>query len=327
MRKYRKLLISAFLFAMVAGGIYLYWQRQAAPRMARVLPDGDRLLYVDVRPLRLWDWSKSSPVHLEGDYQEFVDQTGIRFERDLDQAAVSWHDLGTGDAEAAALFAARFDPAKLKSYLQKISAQTESYHNLTVYVVPHEGHTVRVSLLDPETVAITNAGNPDMIHGMIDRWNDAPAGPALLAQYYTRVPIGSLGWLIDRIPRGSSATQLPAGLSFSFLEGTVAVVSAGYDGALRLRADVFAASEDDARRITDSANGFLGVYRSVSRTAARGGDPDVKAALDSIRVEQNGNAALFTASLSNRFLKKIAAEAQQQGVPAPSSLPSPSKQR
>lgn len=320
MRKHRKLLISACLLFLAALGVgfYFYWQSQLPPRIARTLPAADRVLYVDVRPLRLFDWTGSNPAHLEGDYKDFVDQTGIRFERDLDQASVSWRDAVNTDTEAAAIFVARFDAARLRDYLQKISSQRESYRDLTIYLVPHEGHTVRACLLDSKTVAITNVASPAMIHGVIDRWQGAPPQPGILEQYYPQVPKTSLGWLIDRIPPGPSAAQLPDGLSFSFLENTVAVVSAGYNGSLNLRGDVFAASEADARRILDSANAFLGVYRSVSRSVGRGGDSDVKAALESIKIEQNGNVAIFTASLSKNFLKKIAAETQPQSLTAPS---------
>lgn len=320
MRKHRKLLISVCLVLLpaIAVGYYLYWQSQSPPRIARILPAADRVLYMDIRPLRLFDWNTSDSPHVEGDYKEFVDQTGIRFERDLDQAAVSWRDSPGNDTEAAAIFVARFDAARLRDYLQKISSQPERYRDLTIYVVPHEGHTVRACLLDSKTVAITNVASPEMIHGVIDRWHGAPPQPGILEQYYSQVPKTSLGWLIDRIPSGSSATQLPDGLSFSFLENTVAVVSAGYNGSLTLRADIYAASEADARKILDSSNAFLGVYRSISRSAGRGGDPDVKAALESIKIEQNGNVAVFTATLSKNFLKKIAAETQPQSLTAPS---------
>jgi hypothetical protein len=319
MGKHRKLLISVCLLVLAGAGlgVYIYWQLELPPRLARLLPAADRVLYVDVRPLRLWDWGKSSSLHMEGDYQEFVDQTGIQFERDLNQAAVSWRDTEKGDAETAAIFVGRFDAQKLSSYLGKLTSRTESYRDLTIYPVPHEGHTVRACLLDAKTVAITNVAGAEMIHGVIDRWRGAPAEPGIVESYYKQVPKGSLGWLIDRFPPGSGATQLPDGLSFSFLENTVAVVSAGYNGSLTLRADVFAASEADARKIMDSATAFLGVYRSVSRSIARGGDPDVKAVLESIRVEQNGNQVVIRATLSKGFLKKIAAETQPQKVTAP----------
>jgi hypothetical protein len=66
----------------------------------------------------------------------------------------------------------------------------------------------------------------------------------------------------------------------------------------------------------------------VSRGAAqalhlRGADPDVKAAFDSIQAQQNKNVAVFTATLSQRMLRKLLSEAGPES-PAPVPSPSPS---
>lgn len=326
MRKYRKMLILVVLLAASLGaGIYWLWPRP--PQVTRLLPDGDRLLYLDLRALRLFDWNNSKPLKLEPDYQQFVDQTGIHFEHDLKQAAIVWRDTPGGpNTESAAVFVARFDPVKLRSYLQGISSRTDIYHNRTIYFVDHEGRTVRVSILDDDQViAVTNMPDQNAMPGIIERWEHSARGPELLTQYYGRIPAGSLAWLIDRFPSGAGEAQLPDGLSFSFLENKVAIVSARYNGQLLLRADVLAADEPEARRMVDSASNFLSLYRSISKSVARGTDRDVKAALDSIRVQQKGSEAVFSASLSENFLKKIVQETQTQITPPTASpLPSPS---
>lgn len=324
MRQHRKLLILAVLTVAVCLAGWIYWKWQKPPRIVQILPDGDRLLYVDLRPLHLWDWNKSKPLQIEGDYQQFVDQTGIRFEHDLDQAAVAWLDGGDASSpESAAVFVGRFDPVRLRKYLLSVSSASDSYHGRTVYSIPHEGHIVRVAILNDETIAVTTITAAEAMPGLIDHWDHPTGEPALLAQYYRRVPAGSLAWLLDRFPAGPGAVQLPDGLSFSFLENTVAVVSARYNGSLLLRADVLAASETDAKQLLDSATGFLSLYRGISNAVSRGSDRDVKAALDSIRVVQKGNAAIFTASLSQSFLKKMVQEAQPQILPASTPSPSP----
>jgi hypothetical protein len=145
----------------------------------------------------------------------------------------------------------------------------------------------------------------------------------LLQTYYHNVPGASLAWIISRIPAKSSAPQI-GGLTFSFLENTVTVGSVRYDGSLLLRAEVFAVTETEARRVVDSANTFLALNRSVGRTmGTKGADADVKAALDSIHVEQKGNRAVFTAVLPHTFLKKILTEARSEGpIIATSTSPS-----
>src|SRR5215469_4396205 len=119
--KSRKLLISVLLLLGLGLGGWFVWHRiQIPPEAAHLLPEGDLLLYIDFRPLHLFDLSKSRPVQLDPEYQDFVNQTGIQFERDLDQIAMSRRDTADHrDVESAEIFAGRFDSAKLNSYLLK----------------------------------------------------------------------------------------------------------------------------------------------------------------------------------------------------------------
>jgi hypothetical protein len=325
----RKLLISVLLLAGLGLGAGYFWIRfQRSPETARLLPEGELIFYADLRPLHLWDFNKSRPVQLESDYREFVDRTGIQFERDLDEVAMSRRDTADGrDTESAEIFVGRFDASKLNSYLLKSSAQAENYRGQTVYVIPNEGHTVRVCLLDGSKVAVTNMASAEPIHAIIDRFQHGSGEPSLMKEYYRHVPTASLAWVIYRMPSNANVPQLPGGLSFGFLEDTVTVGSLRYNGDLLMRADVFAGSEAAAARIVESARTFFAVYRTAGRLlGARGNDPDVKAALDSIRVEQEGNAAVFTAAFSQKFVKKLVADAQT-GTSAPVPSPSPGGKR
>jgi hypothetical protein len=328
MRKHRKLLISVLLLAVAGTAAwYLYHRHQSPPEAVRMLPEGELVLYADLRPIHFLALNQSQPVRVEGDYQQFVEQTGIQFERDLDQVAMSRRDAPDGsDVESTEIFVGRFDVAKLKDYLQRNSTQTDTYRDLTIFAVPNAGHTVRVCVLDGSRVAVTNARSADTMHGIIDRLHGSSQGPSLLSDYYNRVPFGSLAWMIDRIPANSNSGQFLGGFDFSFLENKVAIVSLHYNGALLFRADVLAQNEADARKVLESANAFLVIYRSISSSlGASGNDPDVKAALNSIQVEQKGDTAVFTAAFSQRFLKKIlASETQPQGqAAAPSASPVP----
>jgi hypothetical protein len=260
----------------------------------------------------------------EGDYQDFINRTGIQFERDLDEAAMSRRDTTDGrDTESTEIFAGHFDPQKLKNYLESISAQRDSYHGHMLYIIPHEGHTVRVCVLDASRVAVTNMVSSDPMHEIIDGLDSSPAGPSLLQTYYSKVPVASLGWLILR-DGASQAAQLPGPLNFDFLNNTVTVGSVRYEGDLKLRADVIASTDDSAKQVVDSATGFLALYRTVARSVGtHGTDPDIKSAIDSIHVEQNKNVAVFTATLSQRVLKKLVSEAGSRATP-PAVSPSPS---
>jgi hypothetical protein len=166
---------------------------------------------------------------------------------------------------------------------------------------------------------------------MIDGSRKLPAGPSLLQSFHGKVPFGALAWAILRTnPKANS--QPPSGWSFDFLENTVTVASLRYNGDLLVRADVIAGSDMEAKHVVDSAAAFVSMYRTVSQSVGvRGADPDIKAAIDSVAVEQKSNVATFSATLPQRMLKKLFSEAQSQAAasatPIPTPAPTPARKR
>ena len=322
MLKHRKLLILAILLVAAAAIAFVLYQRGTRlPEAARLLPEGDLVLYADLKPVHLFDLGKSNSVQPEDEYKDFVDQTGIQFERDLNEVSMSRHDTPDGrDSESSEIFVGRFDQNRLKIYLQKLASETETYRNFTIYSIAHDGHLVRATLLGAGRVAVTNMASPEPMHGIIDRTYTNAAGPSLVTDHYRDVPLGSLGWLISRISSKPNNVPLPGGFGLTLPGDTVAVASLRYTGlSLLLRADVFAQSEAQAKQIVDSANTHLALVRGIGQVIkTRGPDQDVKAVFDSIQVEQKENVAVFTATIPQSVVKKIWSEAKSEGaVPTP----------
>jgi hypothetical protein len=316
MFKHRKLLISAILLvAAAAVGFVLYHQSTQIPEAARLLPEGDLIVYANLKPVHLFDLNKTGSIQPQGDYKEFMDRTGIQPERDIDEVAVSRRDTPDGrDVESSEILIGHFDQNRLRDYLQLLSSAREPYRIYTIYSISHEGHTVRVALLDGGKVAITNMASPEPMHGIIDRSLKPSAGPVLLS-HYSDVPLGSMTWLIDRIPNKPDNVQLPGGFAITLPAEAVAVGSLRYTGSLLLRADVIAQSEAQARQIVDSANSHLALVRSIGQfIKTKGPDQDIKAAFDSLQATQKDNVATFTATIPQSVLKKIWSEAQSQGA-------------
>src|SRR5258708_1339122 len=299
MRKYRKLLISALLLVMVVAlGLLLYRRASQPPETVRLLPEGDRLIYVNLKPVHLMNLNNAQPVVEKllsifdvkpSGYRNFVEQTGIHLERDLDETSMSRRDTPDGkDVESSEIFVGRFDTERLKNFLQKLAVTTETYRDHIVFSIPNESHTVRVCILDNTRIAVTNMSAAGPMHGIIDQfYKPSGGGPSLLAGYYHDVPVTSVAWLIGRIPDEPDAVQLPGGLSFSFPGSGVAVASLRYNGALLCQADVFAQSESEAKQIVDSANSHLALARGIAQfMGTKGPDKDVKAAFASIQVQQ-----------------------------------------
>jgi hypothetical protein len=134
-----------------------------------------------------------------------------------------------------------------------------------------------------------------------------------MKEHYSDVPLGSLAWLIDRIPNKPDNIQLPGGFALTIPGNTVAVASLRYTGSLLFRADVFAQSEAEAKQIVDSANSHLALVRSIGQIMGnKGPDKDIKAAFESIQAAQKENVAVFTATVPQTILKKIWSEAQSE---------------
>jgi hypothetical protein len=318
MPKSRKLsILAAILLLAAAIGLFFYFRASQPPEAARLLPEGDFVFYANLKPVHLLDLSKSGPVQLEGDYKDFVAQTGIQFERDLEEIAMSRRDTPDHrDVESSEIFVGRFDPVPLENYLWTLAGGAlEKYRDHTIYSISHEGHTVRVSVLDNRRVAVTNMASPEPMHGIVDRAYKPTRGPWLLTAHYHDVPLTSLAWLIYRIPNQPDSVQLPGGFGFDLPPDTIAVGSLRYTGSLLFRADVFAQSEVQAKQITESANTHLALVRSIGQAmGSRGPDQDIKAAFDSIHVEQKENAAVFTATISQSLIKKIWSEVRTEGA-------------
>ena len=123
MTRNRKLLISAVLLAILGLLIWLAVRRfSAAPEAARLLPEGDVLVYANLKPVHLFELREPRPAQVEGEYKQFIDQTGIQFERDLDEVAMSRRDTPDGkDTESSEIFAGRFDQQRLAAWLRSIS--------------------------------------------------------------------------------------------------------------------------------------------------------------------------------------------------------------
>lgn len=316
MFKYRKLLILVILLVVAAAvGFVLYRHSTQVPEAARLLPEGDLIIYANLKPVHLFDLNKSGSVQPQGEYKDFIDHTGIQPERDIDEVAMARRDTpDKRDVESSEVLIGHFDQSRLRDYLQLLSSAREPYRNFTIYSIAHEGHTVRVALLDGGKVAITNMVSPEPMHGIIDRSLKPSAGPVLLS-HYSDVPLGSLAWLIDRIPNKPDNVQLPGGFAITLPAEAVAVGSLRYTGYLLLRADVFAQSEAQARQIVDSANSHLALVRSIGQfIKTKGPDQDIKAAFDSLQATQKENVAVFTATIPQSVLRKILSEAQSQGA-------------
>src|SRR5207248_11593288 len=117
----RKTTIYVALFAatvaVAAIGLLLWRGTQQAPLVARLLPEADAIVYLDLRPMRLAATFAQTPkIERDAEYDNFVRSTEFEFERDLQQAAITIHLRATnaspgsgGEARWWEVFGGRFD--------------------------------------------------------------------------------------------------------------------------------------------------------------------------------------------------------------------------
>jgi len=343
MARTKRLLFSGIVLALLvaAGAALLLIRRHAAPEVARLLPECDGVVYLNLRSVRrLTLFSSAPPAKRDPEYEDFIRQTGFDFERDLDEAAFAIH-LGSAAKGRAAenhysqVLRGRFDHQRVQAYLRKLSQSVDSYEGVEIFNVPVEDRTVQVAILNMDTAAITNVRDTSVIRGMIDRSRHLALpvrGPSVLTEYYRDVPLASLVWAIAKIPpapaSGGAASlyPLPGGFDVLMPYGSTMIASVRFVGAVHAKAEFLMASEQQAQQFTGQASAYLEMFKAIeSSLHASGSDPDVKAVFDSIKVQQEKDHAILTASIPKGFLRKFFSEPilalDQQKEPHESKTP------
>ena len=308
---------AALLIAAGAAGGW-FWLRTMPPRVARVLPEADGYLYLNVAALR-YAGVKELPEYTDSaQYRDFAQAAGLQFERDIDGAAFARHGELESPQEArySEVITGKIDRARATAWLRQHAGQTETYNGHDIFVMAIENRSLRVVFLDDKTLAASNALTADPIHQIVDRSRSRfPAKMALLARDYGYVPTGSVGWAIARVSEqaATSGNSLISSTIRKRLSGTVLVAAARYlpsgrGGDLDVTLQVIANTEAQAQRIAEDAGTLLQIYRAAETELKPGGsDADVKAAINSLHLEQEGTRVTLGAKIPARALQKLAA--------------------
>ena len=311
-----------FLIFVAAVTLIVQLRKHAPPEPARLLPGADAFLYIDLKWMRRADIATHIPeVPHDPEYEQFIQATGFQFERDLQEAALAIHyasPLTGGETRYSEIFICKINGDRLRDYLKVLTRSVDSYKSVDIYNIPLQGRTLRVAILGVDTVAASNHPDAGVIRGIIERSRKLASpfgGPALLRQFYKRVPLASLAWGIFRLnPQGA---QSPTDVALPLSSPATVVASVRYLRAVHFRAEAFTRDEQEAQQLTTQVNTFLSIFHSAEVAAAgQTPDPDVKRALDSLKVEQKSDRTVLTAILPTELLRKIVAEAPKQVGPA-----------
>ena len=310
--RYTVLAVVVVLLAL-ASVVYLRWK--APPEAARLLPESDAIVYVNLKPLRLATHFDRENLARSATYQQFIDATGIVAERDLDSAAFALHRMTdpkgpNGLVAYSEVFTGRFDAGKLTKYLAGVANGREEYAGHTIYAVPSEGRTLRVAVLGYDMVAASNMPTPEQIHSILDRERAAAspfAGSSLLDARYGDVPAFSMAWGVGQVglPFSEDGQITALGVKLPLPVNTTFVASARYQEALHLRVEEITGGEEEARRSAEALTTFLGLLKALAPMAGNGEDRAARELVDSMKVEQRKERVVISANVPESVLKRV----------------------
>ena len=241
-RTRRTLWIVAAVLLVLAAAVFL--RSKAPPEAARLLPESDGILYINLKPVRSFFHKDLKPPQHAAEYQQFIDAVGIDPEHDLDEAAIALHRMAdpngpNGPVAYSMVLVGKITGKRLNAWLDSHATSRESYAGHTIYSIPSEGRTVRVAQIGYDMVAVSNYPAPEMIHSMLDRHSTAAwpfAGSTLLRQHYHEVPLLSLAWGVGQIglPFNESGAISVLGLSLPLEADSTIIASFGWTGSLRI---------------------------------------------------------------------------------------------
>jgi hypothetical protein len=312
---YTLLAVFAFICALA---VALYLRQKAPPEAARLLPESDAIVFINVKPVRLATHFDQKPISTAS-FGDFITATGILPERDIDAMAFALHQMPNangpnGVVGFSEVFEGRFDRVRLTNYLEAHSAGKEDYAGRTIYAMESEGRMVRVALLGYDMVAASNMPTTEQIHSILDRQRAAAspfAGSSLLNARYADVPAFSEAWAVGRIglPFGNEGKITVMGLELPLPVDTTFVASLRFTTALRLRVDEITAGDEDAQRSAHALTSMLAMTRAVEHGQLGGATaPESKALLaflDSIAIEQKKERVELTATVPEAALKGL----------------------
>ncbi len=307
---------SALLLAL---GVLLFLRWQAPPEVARLLPESDAIVYLNLKPVRTATHFDQQPVQASPEYARFVAETGFRWDRDLDHIAVAVHRMAdangpNGVAAYTGVVEGRFDTAKLVEYLKTNSTAHETYAGHEVYTMPGgDGRVLRVSPLGYDMVAASNMPVAEQIHSVIDRYAAGASpfsGSSLLALRYREVPYFALAWGIGHVglPFSERGHIQVFGVELPLSEDTDFIASVTFRGSLHLRVEELAPTDSEAAQTAMNLSTILNLVRGFMPGTGTPQDLAVHQAFESLQVQQRRSRVVVSGNVSPLLLGMNAAK-------------------
>ena len=315
-RRTRKtLMIVAAVLVLLAVAVFL--RSKAPPEAARLLPESDGIVYINLKPFRSFFHKELKPPHRAPEYQDFINATGIDWERDLDQAAIALHRMPdpngpNGPVAYSMVLVGKLTGKRLNDWIASHATSHETYAGHTIYNIPSQGRTVRVTQIGYDMIAVSNTPTPEQIHSIIDRHSTAAwpfAGSMLLRRHYHEVPLLSLAWGVGQIglPFSESGAIKIFGFSLPLQDDSTIIASLApalpMVGSLRLKVEEIAPSDQAAASQAAALATLVTIARGfTAQLASNLANNGLRELLRTAQVTQRRDRVVVTAELSSSFL-------------------------
>lgn len=328
-RTRRTLLVVAGVILVLALAVFL--RSKAPPEAARLLPESDGIIYFNLKPIRTFLHKDLKPPQRSPEYQQFVDATGIDWERDLDSAAIALHRMPdpngpNGPVAYSMVLTGKLTGKRLNSWIEAHATTREVYAGHTIYDIPSEGRTVRIVQVGYDMIAVSNTPTAEQIHSIVDRHRTAAlpfAGSSLLSRHYHDVPLLALAWGVGQIglPFSESGSIKFLGLSLPLQADSTIIASATpglpLANSVHLRVEEIAPDEDKAASQAAALSTIVILARDVStQLAHNAANNALRELLKTAEVTQKRNRVIVTASLSPGFFSQITSGENSSAAPA-----------
>lgn len=329
-RRTRRTLISVAA-AIVLLAVAIFLRSKAPPEPARLLPESDGIIYVNLKPFRsLLRHHRVKPPQRVPDYQDFVNATGIDWEQDLDQAAIALHRTAdpngpNGPVAYSMVLVGKITGPRLNNWLAAHAASRDVYAGHTIYNIPSDGRTVRVSQIGYDVIAVSNTPTAEQIHSIINRRDTAAwpfAGSTLLRRHYHEVPLLAFAWGVGQIglPFSQSGAISIFGFQLPLQTNSTIIASLSptlpVPSALRLRVEEIAPTEQDAASQSAALATLVTMARGFTAPlASNEANNGLRQLLSTASVTQHHDRVLVTATLSPSFLGALTSGGETPAAP------------
>src|SRR5882762_6677332 len=135
-RRIRLLALSVLLVAAIVT-VVVQLRKIAPPEAARLLPGADAFIYADLQWARRATILTGLPqVKRSPEYEQFVQDSGVDFERDVEEAALAVHYRTGGAAPRySAVLTGRLDATRLGTYFRRFARSTQTEQGVEIYTI------------------------------------------------------------------------------------------------------------------------------------------------------------------------------------------------